>query len=219
MSKGPTLTLNDAKARAGHRSTLELVAVMLLGIATVATAWCGYQSSQWNGRETEESRAGTLQRIEASRLYNLAVQKVAYDANTTGQYAQAISEKNTALATFIRTNLVRPAFLPFLDEWEAEVRAGDGSATNVFENKAYLDAQFADSTKATELSDASLALSAAASKHGQDYLIATLLTATALFFAGVTTSFKSSPARMALATVAAILLVIVALRLANLPVA
>jgi hypothetical protein len=46
----------------------------------------------------------------------------------------------------------------------------------------------------------------------------TLLTATALFFSGVTTSFASRPARLALLAIAATILTFTAARLIDLPV-
>jgi hypothetical protein len=208
---------NDEEA--SKRSALELVAVVLLGIATVATAWCGYQSTQWNGRESDEARAAGFARLESSRLYGLATQKVSYDANVTTEYAAAVSEGNDKLAAFIRANLMRPDYIPYLDEWEAQVKAGSAEGTNLFTNKKYLEAQFADSEKKTAESDAALARSDEASKNGQDYVVMTLMTATALFFAGVTSSFHSRSARLILVTIAAAILAFTLVRLTGLPVA
>lgn len=225
MTSGPQLgrrraDSSDAPAdEERRRSALELVAVVLLGIATVATAWCGYQSTQWNGRETDESRAAAFDRLESSRLYGLATQKVAYDANVTAQYAAAISAENEELAAFIRANLMRPEYLPFLDDWEAKVRAGDGDSVNLFTDEAYLEAQFKDSQVAGAKSDADLARADEASKNGEDYLVMTLLTATALFFAGVTSSFHSRSARLILVIIAGAILAFTIASLTNLPVA
>ena len=118
-----------------------MVAVLLLGIATVGTAWCGYQSSQWNGAQTDLARTSSDQRVEASRLFGLATQKVSYDATSVAQYAQAVQTGNVKLAQFYRKNLVRPPFLPLLDKWQAEIAAG-GSPAVLFQNPAYLNAQF-----------------------------------------------------------------------------
>ena len=115
--------VNEKTTTLGER-LIEIIAVLLLGIATVGTAWCGYQSSQWNGEQSDLARESSDQRVEASRLFGLATQKVAYDANIVAQYAQAVVEGNNNLAQFYRKNLVRPAFVPLLDEWLAEISAG-----------------------------------------------------------------------------------------------
>ncbi len=57
------------------------------------------------------------------------------------------------------------------------------------------------------------------SDNGDAYLLTTLLTALALFFAGVTTSFGSGPARLALLTLGTLALLVAAGRLVDLPIA
>ena len=97
----------------------------MLGITTVGTAWCGYQASEWNGTQQDLARLSSDERVEGSRLFGLATQKVAYDAGLVAQYAQAVQSGNDPLAQFYRNNLVRPPFLPLLDQWEADIEAGD----------------------------------------------------------------------------------------------
>ena len=47
---------------------------------------------------------------------------------------------DTKLQDFIRTALVRPAFLPVLDEWRRQVAAGE-TPTNLLADPEYVDAQ------------------------------------------------------------------------------
>lgn len=56
---------------------LEVIVVLFLGIATVGTAWCGYQSSQWTGAQTDLAREASDHRVEASRRtdYNMALHR------------------------------------------------------------------------------------------------------------------------------------------------
>ena len=194
-----------------------MLAVLLLGVGSVATAWCGLESSRWNGEETRESRDAGITRIDASESFSLGTQKFAYDANTATEYAHAVADGDEQALEFLRTNLVRPEFLPVLDRWEASVRAGDDSF-NIFTDEEYLDILFADSTAKAAESDAALERSSEASDNADDYLLLTLFTATALFFAGVTTSFASRPARLALLAIAAVVLTFTAARLIDLPV-
>ena len=90
---------------------------------------------------------------------------------------------------------------------------------NLFDNTEYLEAQFADSQAESAVGDAALARGAEAAKNSDGYIAVTLLTATALFFAGVTTSFGTRPARIALLAISLAILAYVAMRMANLPVA
>lgn len=220
-----TTTTHAAPAKSGSRGVsgggrtlFDLFAVLLLGIATVATAWCGIQSSRWNGEEADAAREENLGRIEGSRLFALASQEVAYDASMTAKYAEAVVDGNERMQTFVRTYLIRPEFLPFLDDWESRVEEGDETVGNLFTDEAYLDSQFAESRATTAASDIASARSAEAATTADDYLLTTLLTATALFFAGVTTSFGTRSARLALLAASIAVLAVTAARLVDLPV-
>ena len=204
--------------KAGGSRFLEIIAVLLLGITTVGTAWCGYQSSRWNGEQGDLARAASDQRVEASRVFGLATQRISYDANLIGQYAQAAQSGNTALTQFYRTNLVRPDFLPVLEDWEKQVRAGQ-TPTSLFEDPAYRDAQFGDYQKAVDQSEALTQASQQAGENANDYVITTILLAVALFFAGITSSFQYTPARALLLILALGTLAVAATRLADLPIA
>ena len=202
-----------------HRNDrmLELLAVILLGIATVATAWCGFQSSRWNGEETRQARDATDTRLEASRLFGLGTQKVAYDATVAAQYASAYVNHQAALMAFYRQTLVRKDFLPILDAWEAQAAAGKTGFTNLFDDKAYIDQQLAPSRKLEAQAAVDEKASEEAANNGDAYLALTVLMASALFFAGVTTSFRSPGARAMLLAAAALIIAAGAARLSGLP--
>ena len=171
--------------------------MVLLGVATVGTAWCGYQASKWNGTEGDLARAASDTRVESTRLFTLATQAVSYDATFVATYAQAYQQKNTALMTFYRASLMRPAFAPVLDEWEAEVKAGRTPA-NLLTDQVYLDAQYASYREAAAKSEALTVASDAAGRNAEDFVLTTLLFAIALFFAGVTSSFRYRSVRIIL---------------------
>ena len=210
--------MTDEQTTAGGSRILEIIAVLLLGITTVGTAWCGYQSSQWNGAQSDLAREASDQRVEASRLFGVATQRISYDAGIIAKYAEASQSGNMALAQFYRTNLVRPAFLPLLDQWETQLRAGQ-TPTNLFENPAYLDAQFGDYQKAVDQSEVLTQASQQAGENANAYVITTILLAVALFFAGITSSFRYTPARAFLLILALGTLAFAATRLADLPIA
>src|SRR4051812_41397870 len=159
---------------------IEVLAVILLGIATVGSAWCGYQASKWNGKESDAARAASDSRVEASRLFTLAVQGVTYDATMVANYAQAYQEQNTSLVTFYRTSLIRPAFLPVLDQWEAEVRAGR-APTNLLSDQAYLDTQYGPYRAEEAKAERNTLAAQDAGLNSDDFVLTTLLFAVALF--------------------------------------
>ena len=209
----------DAQSGETPRShkLLEIIAVLLLGITTVGTAWCGYQASQWNGAQSDLARESSDDRVEASRLFGLATQKVAYDSNIIVNYAIAAQQGNNKLTEFYRKTLVRPDFAPILDRWIAEVRAG-GTPTGLYADTAYLDQQFGDYRAAVDKAEKATQASQVAAATANAYVVTTILLAVALFFAGVTSSFKYVPARVFLLILALGTVAVAASRLADLPV-
>jgi hypothetical protein len=196
---------------------LELVVVLLLGITTVGTAWCGFQAARWNGQSADLAGVASAQRVEGSRLFGLATQRVTYDSMTVTKYAEASQQGNAQLLQFYRRSVIRPEFLPFLDRWEASVKAGEPTV-GVFEDEEYLAGQFGEYEKSTAAAEQATRESLQAGEVAEGYIATTILLATGLFFAGITSSFKYRLARVLLLIAATGSVAIAAARIADLPV-
>jgi hypothetical protein len=205
----------------GHLSQrfIEFMTVVVLAVATLGAAWCAYQVTRWNSTESEAARDATNDRIDASRQFGLATQKVSYDASIISQYAQAYAAGDQKLLDFIRKNLVRPDFAPVLNEWEQQLQSGAPVNANLFQSESYLQQQFAAANADDAKAGVATAKSEDASVNGDAYTVNTLLMAAALFLAGVTTSLKTNLVRILLLGVAALTLAYAAARLLTLPVA
>jgi len=198
---------------------LEVVTVVILGVATVASAWCAFQSSRWNDRSDDDARIATDARVEQSRLYSKATTTIVYDSNIVIAYAAAVADENDKLIEFYRTKLVRPEFLPIIDEWRTSVASGSTDVTNLLENEEYLASLFTGSKEAEQQVINATADATTAGEYANDYLLTTLFMASALFFAGVVSSFKVRSAKGMLLLGAMFLLALGAARIAGLPIA
>lgn len=205
-----------ARAAPGADRLLEVVAVLLLGVATVGSAWCGYEASRWNGEQGDLTRQASDLDVESARLSGIATQRVAYDASVLSDYAQAVAGAQVELAGFYRTSLVRPDFLPLLEEWEAQVEAGQ-VPTNLFEDEEYLQEQFAESQAVAAESEAVTERSRTAGRTADAYVLTTIFFAIALFFAGVTSTFRSRTLRTVLLMGSALTVAVALGRVADLP--
>ena len=194
-----------------------MIAVILLGVATVSTAWSGYQASRWNQEQSDIAREASDLRIEANRQVGLATQTIVYDANLVTQYAKAVSDGDTQLQDFYKSTLFRADFLPVLERWQSAVRSGQ-TPPRLLEDRDYLDAQLAPYQETQAKAEAKDIESKDAGQNGDDYVLLTLLLAAALFFAGVTTSFKLELARLVLLGLSAVLLAYCISQIATLPV-
>lgn len=191
--------------------------MLLLGVATIGTAWCGYQASRWNQEQGEISRDGSDLRVEGNRQFGLATQAIVYDANLVAQYAKAVVDGDTQLQDFLRSTLFRAEFLPVVDRWQQAVQDGE-TPPRLLEDREYLDSQLADYEATQAEAEAKDVEAKEAGENGDDYVLLTVLLAAALFFAGVTTSFKMQMARLVLLMFATVLIAYCLSRIATLPV-
>ena len=202
-----------------HR-IIEVLTVLLLALATVGSAWCAYQVSQWNGKETDAARASAVARINGSREYALATQKVAYDAASVAQYAEAVVDGNERLQTFLRSSIIRPAFLPMLDEWQTYIdETGQAAAEPRRERGVSRRACSPNRPSTTKRRWRRPSKVTTAGRNADDYIVTTLFMASALFFAGVTASFSSRMTRIVLLAASAVTLGFAAARIAGYPIA
>lgn len=197
---------------------IELVAVALLGLATVGSAWCAFQASEWNDEQTLAIRDANQATVQQSAAYNLGAQKVSYDAGVIARYAEALFDEDQQRIDLYRELLIRPDLLPFLEEWQDQAAAGE-QPPNLFENEQYIAAQFTDVEQfENEIVEANQRAEDAGA-NGDQYVLTTVLLATALFFAGVTTSFKGMLPRIILVVGASLVIAYSAARIVDLPVA
>jgi hypothetical protein len=197
---------------------MEILAVVLLGVATIGSAWCGYQASRWNSDESERAREASDLQLEAARQFGLATQTISYDSNMAAQYARAVVEDDERLQQFYRETLIRPDFLPILDQWQASAEEGNGPPSNLFEDEDYIDAELSDYRETQARAQAKSTEGEEASTNADDYVLTTLLLASALFFAGLTTSFRVRGAQLLLIFGSGVLLAYAAARLIDAPV-
>jgi hypothetical protein len=196
---------------------LEGLAVVMLAAATVGSAWCAYQASQWNGEESRLTAVASDERTDAARLFGLATQRVSYDATSVAFYAQARVAGDERLTQFYRSALISERFLPVLERWEDAVDAGQ-TPPRLTEEEEYMTDQFAEYYLAIDSAEAATTAASAAGDHAEDFILGTLLLAIALFFAGVTTSFSTRGVRFILLAGAAASIAYAGVHLSDLPV-
>jgi hypothetical protein len=177
---------------------LEIAATVLLALATVATAWSAYQSRQWTGEQSQGYSHATATRIAVNRTAALANRQVQIDVASFIQWVNAHEEHRPALAAFYEARF-RKEFKPAFAAW---------LATRPFTNQAAPPTPFdlpqyrlkasveADGLEATAAADSQHAKDA--NQRADDYMLAVVLFASALFFAGISAKLQGSTAKVAL---------------------
>ena len=183
----------------GRREHLvELFATILLAVAAVATAWSTYQSTQWRGEQAVSTSKGTAARIESSEAATRAGQLTQIDIATFVQWTNAHLTGDAELAEFYRHRF-RPEFEPAFDAW---------LATKPFTNPdapltpfAMPEYRVSESVRSSELNAQAGRYAdeaEAANQRADDYVLAVVLLASALFFAGISTKLHEERQREAL---------------------
>lgn len=197
---------------------VETLATILLAMAAVATAWASYQSAQWRGEQAAHTSKSTAARIEASTASTRAGQLTQIDIATFTQWVNATEDGDTQLADFYRTRF-RDEFTPAFDAWLAtEPLTNTDAPKTPFAMSEY---KVADNQEADRLNavarDQSEAASAAL-ERADNFMLAVVLFAAALFFAGMSTKLQTLRHREVLLTLGTLLFFGSAIWLATLPV-
>jgi hypothetical protein len=197
---------------------VETVAAVLLALATVATAWSGYQASRWNGEQAKAFSRANAARIESTRAGNLANAQTQIDVATFTQWVDAYAQEQTELADFYFRRF-RAEFKPAMDAWIATrpLQNPDAPLTP-FAMPEYQVASREDAQRLETQADALSAEARANVQRATNYVLAVVLFATVLFFAGMAAKFRTHRLRVALLAFGVFILVGTVIWLATFPV-
>lgn len=173
---------DDAEARTQR---VELFATIVLALAAVATAWSTYQGAWWRGEQAVNTSRATAAHIESSEAQTRAGQLTQVDIATFTQWVDATAVGDTALASFYETRF-RDEFQPAFDAWMAT-----GPFTNPdapltpFVVPEYRVAEAERSAQLNRRAGERSRAAGAANHRADDYMLAVVLFAAALFFAAI----------------------------------
>ena len=114
------LTENPQPAPPGRAERrLELGAVLLLALTTLATAWCGYQAARWSGEQSQHYARASATRIKSQQAATRAGQLRIDDLLYFNGWLDAREARDARLAAIYRARF-RPEFTPAFRAWLAQ---------------------------------------------------------------------------------------------------
>jgi hypothetical protein len=200
------------------QEVLEFVAAMLLALATIATAWSGYQASRWNGEEAEAFSRASAARIESTKAADLADSQTQLDVMTFVQWVNAYAQGQSKLANFYNRRF-RAEFKPAVDAWIATRPLVNSDAPPTpfampeYHLRAHADAQRLDAE-----AESWSAKARANVQRATNYVLCVVLFAGVLFFAGMSMRTRSAGPRRLLLAFGVVLFVGTVVWLATFPV-
>ncbi len=173
----------------------EVIATFVLALATVATAWSGYQAARWGGEQSSSySQAGAL-RTESVRASNQAGQLIQIDIGLFTNWVNAFAAGDQQLTGFYE-NRFRDEFKPAFEAWIAtEPVANPDAPSTPFEMPEYRVSAAEESSILEEQAAESFAKGEAANQIGDNYILNTVFLASVLFLGGIASRFKAMSAR------------------------
>jgi hypothetical protein len=164
-----------------------VVATVLLSVAAVATAWSSYQATRWNGEQAKAASRTNAIRIDAARAQGLSEAQTQVDVATFTQWVDAYARDETVLADFYFKRF-RAEFKPAVDAWIAErpLRNPDAPLTP-FAMPQYRLAATAEAERLDAEAAQSAEIVQRNIQRASNYVLAVVLFAVSLFFAGLST--------------------------------
>ncbi len=174
----------------------EIIATLLLALATLATAWSGYQSARWGGVQSSKySQAGAL-RTESTRASTQAGQLMQIDIGLFTNWINAYAAENEPLMNFYEKRF-RPEFKVAFDAWLAtDPRNNPDAPLSPFAMPEYVVSKSEESEQLEQDASKTFEEGSAANQTSDDYILNTVILASVLFLAGMQSRIKSVPMRM-----------------------
>jgi hypothetical protein len=191
-----------------HETLIEILEAILLAIVAVATAWSGYQTARWDGRQAHLYGLSSKDRAAENRAATLSGQQRIYDTSTFGFWLQEKTQGHRRSAALFERRF-RPEYRPAFAAW---LRTDPFHNPNAPPGPIFMPQYHnaAAERAATYDERASVAFEGGtkARETGDRYLRNTVLLATVLFLTALAQKFKVFRVRLAVVGLAGCLLVI-----------
>lgn len=201
------------------RKWSEFWATIILTVATLITAWAGYEAGKWNSNQAALNTQSTLLSIEGTRLRSEAQERLLIDIALFSEWINATNSGDTQLADFYRMRF-RDGFAPAFDAWLAtDPLTNPDAPGSPFEMPNY--ARTEKATAEVLISRAGeLGLTAeAAGSIGDRYTLLVVILAGALLLAGLADRFEWAELRAIVVAIALLVLLFSAVSVFRLPIA
>lgn len=173
------------------RSHLELLAVIVLAVTAVLTAWSGFESSKWGGEMSIAFSRASSARIEASRFDADADAARAIDLDTFTLWLEAYANDDQLLLTFTQERFTDHFALAF-DAWiDTRPLLNPDAPKSPFAMEEYQPPGLAEADAADARADALFQQALTNNQRGDNYTLLTVLFALVLFFTAVSQRLRS----------------------------
>jgi len=196
---------------------IEIGEAVLLAIVAIATAWSGYQTGRWDGRQSSLYSISSRYRVESDSATTRSGQQRLYDTSTFGFWLQAKAQGDERDAKLFERRF-RPEYRPAFKAWlKTDPFHNPKAPPGPIFMPQYKNAEAQLAAVLAARSSTAYEAGTAARERGDKYLRNTVLLATVLFLTALAQRFKIRSVRVALLAVCGVLLAIALVFMATFP--
>lgn len=190
------------------RKWSELWETIILSVATLITAWAGYQAGQWNSLQTAMNVQAHALQLQSGALDARAGQLQLIDLAAFANWINATADNNARQASLFEAQF-REEFRPAFEAWLATDPLGDPTAPgSPFEMPEYRLVLQDEAARLSREAEALNISAATAGNHADQYTLAVVILAGALLLAGLASRFEWEELRVVVVVAALVILLI-----------
>ncbi len=239
-------TIGDALGSDKIDTRIELLATLLLSLATIATAWSVYEAARWSGVQAVQFSVAGSARTSAAAQLTVGAELGSLDSAVFSEYMKAERDGDFRALSDLQSTFFREEFRQAFDAWRNQPdrsvarspfeisAAGAGQAiadrfwhsrfdssepatAPLMERSGYEPSAFARSDELNGQADLAREEAKEANQTSDNYVLTTVLFACVLFFAGICTKFASRMLQVATIAIGSTLFFTGSIVLAQLP--
>lgn len=171
----------------------DLMAAVILSLATLFSAWSSYQAARWNGDITASNRAATTARFNATKQTNLANRHVLIDTTSFAAWLEAEVTGQDEVATAL-VERFRPELKVAFDAWLSD-GSGNLPAGTPLEHPDYVLAANEETNRFLTSAERHSDEADTAVGNSDRFVLTAVLYASVLFFAGLASKLNTPSGR------------------------
>lgn len=183
--------MTDADTVTEGRDWRELIAVVLLSVTTILTAWAGFQSSKWGGAMSISFSQASSARIQAARLDGDANRRITVQVSLYTQWLQAKAQGDDALTAYLAERFPEPLKTAFAAWRQTDPQTNPAAPASPFDMPQYVVPEATQAKASDALADAKFQQALDYNQRGDNYTLLTVAFASVLFFAAISGRMRS----------------------------
>jgi hypothetical protein len=195
---------------------VEMIAAVLLSIATVVTAWSGYQATRWSGVQAENYVTASARRTESVRTSNVANRQILVDVDVFLAWLDATRSGDDARAADLEVRM-RDEFKPAFQAWLATGTGDELPEGTPFGRPEYTLATVQEAARLEREATAAFDDGQEANQVSDNFVLAAVMLASVLFFSGLAGTLDSFRPQVILLVLGTGMLVVGSIIVVSLP--